>query len=157
MFGVTQDVPFVGTNYGLVTTNSVQGSTTLTADGSDRLGCVIFAKATASKTINFVHNGALRASRFTTPLITLHGNLAGLQGGTGTVPTEEYYHLTAAERTRVTTSKTLHSVLLGNTTSAPEEVAPSTSGNVLTSNGTTWTSAAPTGGGGDILSMQVFT
>ena len=27
-------------------------------------------------------------------------------------------------------------------------VAPSTSGNVLTSNGATWTSAAPTGGGG---------
>lgn len=28
-------------------------------------------------------------------------------------------------------------------------VAPGASGNVLTSNGTDWTSAAPTGGGGD--------
>lgn len=36
-----------------------------------------------------------------------------------------------------------NNVLLGNGTSALQAVAPSTSGNVLTSNGTTWTSAAP--------------
>ena len=35
-----------------------------------------------------------------------------------------------------------NNVLLGNGTSAPLEVAPSNSGNVLTSNGTIWTSAA---------------
>ena len=35
-----------------------------------------------------------------------------------------------------------NAVLLGNGTSAVQTVAPSTSGNVLTSNGTTWTSAA---------------
>jgi hypothetical protein len=34
-------------------------------------------------------------------------------------------------------------VLLGNGTSGINSVAPSTSGNVLTSNGTTWTSSAP--------------
>ena len=39
-------------------------------------------------------------------------------------------------------------VILGNGTSAFQVVAPGASGNVLTSNGTTWTSAAPTGGGG---------
>ena len=51
------------------------------------------------------------------------------------------------------TSFTANSVILGNGTSALSGnlVAPSTSGNVLTSNGTTWTSAAvpsqlPTGG-----------
>ena len=38
-----------------------------------------------------------------------------------------------------------NAVLLGNGTSALQTVAPSTSGNVLTSNGTTWTSAAPAG------------
>jgi hypothetical protein len=39
-----------------------------------------------------------------------------------------------------------NAVLLGNGTSALQTVAPSTSGNILTSNGTTWTSAtAPTG------------
>jgi len=43
------------------------------------------------------------------------------------------------------TTLTANNVILGNGTSAPAFVAPSTSGNVLTSNGTTWTSAA--GGG----------
>ena len=37
---------------------------------------------------------------------------------------------------------TLNNVILGNGTSTPNFVAPGTSGNVLTSNGTTWTSAA---------------
>jgi hypothetical protein len=38
---------------------------------------------------------------------------------------------------------TANNVLLGNGTSAVQAVAPGSSGNVLTSNGTTWTSAAP--------------
>lgn len=42
---------------------------------------------------------------------------------------------------------TANNVLLGNGTGVPQVVAPSTSGNVLTSNGTTWTSAAPAAGG----------
>jgi hypothetical protein len=41
------------------------------------------------------------------------------------------------------TTLTANNVILGNGTSAPTFVAPSTSGNVLTSNGTTWQSAAP--------------
>jgi hypothetical protein len=40
-------------------------------------------------------------------------------------------------------SLTANNVLLGNGTGAPQVVAPGTNGNVLTSNGTTWTSAAP--------------
>lgn len=42
---------------------------------------------------------------------------------------------------------TANSLLLGNGTSPFQTVAPGTSGNVLTSNGTTWTSAAPSGSG----------
>jgi hypothetical protein len=41
----------------------------------------------------------------------------------------------------------LNNVILGNGTSAPLTVAPSTSGNVLTSNGTTWASTAPAASG----------
>jgi hypothetical protein len=40
------------------------------------------------------------------------------------------------------TTLTANNVILGNGTSAVQVVAPSTAGNVLTSNGTTWTSAA---------------
>lgn len=45
------------------------------------------------------------------------------------------------------TTLAANNVLLGNGTSSPLAVAPSTSGNVLTSNGTTWESTAPAGGG----------
>ena len=38
---------------------------------------------------------------------------------------------------------TANNVILGNGTSSPTFVAPGTTGNVLTSNGTTWTSATP--------------
>ena len=40
-------------------------------------------------------------------------------------------------------------VIIGNGTSAPTFVAPGSTGNVLTSNGTAWTSAAA-GGGADL-------
>jgi hypothetical protein len=42
---------------------------------------------------------------------------------------------------------TANNVILGNGASAPLFVAPSTSGNVLTSNGTTWQSTTPASGG----------
>jgi len=45
------------------------------------------------------------------------------------------------------TSYTTNNVLLGNGTSAFQVVAPGTSGNVLTSNGTTWVSQAAASGG----------
>ena len=41
---------------------------------------------------------------------------------------------------------TANAVLLGNGTSGVQAVEPSTSGNVLTSNGTSWVSSAFTGG-----------
>ena len=49
---------------------------------------------------------------------------------------------------------TANNVILGNGTSAVQLVAPSTSGNVLTSNGTTWQSTAPAGGGVTSLNGQ---
>lgn len=50
------------------------------------------------------------------------------------------------------TSLTANSVLVGNGTSAITGVAPGTSGNILTSNGTAWTSAAPATGGLTLIS-----
>jgi hypothetical protein len=61
--------------------------------------------------------------------LTLGTDLAVAHGGTGA------------------STFTSNNVLLGNGTSAFQTVAPSTSGNVLTSNGSTWTSAAGASGG----------
>lgn len=49
-------------------------------------------------------------------------------------------------------SFTANNVLLGNGTSSFLEVAPGTTGNVLTSNGTTWTSAAASAGALEYIS-----
>jgi hypothetical protein len=46
------------------------------------------------------------------------------------------------------TSLTANNVILGNGTSAVQVVAPGDSGNVLTSDGTTWVSSPASGGGG---------
>jgi len=65
--------------------------------------------------------------------ITLSGTLGVANGGTGA------------------TSLTANNVLIGNGGSAVQFVAPGTSGNILTSDGTTWTSSAPAPGGIDYV------
>ncbi len=93
-------------------------------------------------------------SAFTTGTVSLttevSGTLPTANGGTGSTATT-YCSLT----TNVTgtlpvgnggtggTTFTANNVLLGNGTSAFQVVAPGTSGNVLTSNGTIWQSSAP--------------
>jgi len=60
--------------------------------------------------------------------VTIAGTLNVANGGTGA------------------TSLTANNVILGNGTSAVQVVAPGSSGNVLTSNGTTWASTTPAAG-----------
>lgn len=87
------------------------------------------------------------------PLTTgVTGTLPIANGGTGTTSTT-FANLTTnvtgtlpvANGGTGATTLTANNVILGNGTSAVSFVAPSTSGNVLTSNGTTWTSAAAGG------------
>jgi hypothetical protein len=81
---------------------SVQVAYTVVA--SDKLAVYRFGKTTrtADTSIFFAYGGTTRYSRIETPFTTLHGDLAGLQGGTGAVPSEEYYHLTSAQHTLTT-------------------------------------------------------
>jgi hypothetical protein len=58
------------------------------------------------------------------------------------------YTIPASQGGTGQTTLTLNNVVLGNGTSAVQFVAPGANGNVLTSNGTTWTSTAPAAGGG---------
>jgi len=74
---------------------------------------------------------------------TARGNLSAAKSGANsdiTSITGLTTALTVAQGGTGATSLTANNVLLGNGTSAPQTVAPSTSGYALRSNGTTWTS-----------------
>jgi hypothetical protein len=77
---------------------------------------------------------------------TARGNLTAAKSGANsdiTSLTGLTTPLTVAQGGTGAATLTANNVLLGNGTSAPQVVAPSTSGNVLTSNGTTWVSSSP--------------
>lgn len=79
-------------------------------------------------TINFGTTG-LTPNTATSGAVTVAGTLTVANGGTGA------------------NTLAANNVILGNGTSAVQVVAPGTTGNVLTSNGTTWQSTAPAASG----------
>lgn len=86
-------------------------------------GISISATGSGGTVTSVTATSPLASSGGTTPDISL-GTVPVNNGGTGA------------------TSLTLNNVILGNGTSSVQFVAPGASGNVLTSNGTTWASAA---------------
>jgi len=102
---------------GITITN---GSGTITID-ADNNGTVTSVDASGGTTGLTFTGGPITTSG----TLTLSGTLAVSNGGTGA------------------SSLTANNVILGNGTSAVQEVAPGTSGNVLTSDGTTWVSQTP--------------
>lgn len=102
-------------------------ATTLNASNSGSGGLI--QTADASGVLALQTAGVTAISISTGQVVTLTNALSPASGGTGGA------------------TFTANSVLLGNGTSAFQTVAPSTAGNVLTSNGTTWTSAAAGGYG----------
>jgi hypothetical protein len=116
---------------------SVTGTSTLTGD-------VTAPTQTSSDNSTKVATTAFVTTKLSAlgTMSTQNATAVAITGGTITGITD----LTVADGGTGASSITANSVILGNDTSALSGnlVAPSTSGNVLTSNGTTWTSAATT-------------
>jgi len=133
--GTRAIVAWDGTNFVNVGGGSAAGSTTqvqFNSSGAFGASANLTFDGTTLTANDFI-DSSLTASKpvFTNGSKNLvsTGTLGVDQGGTGL------------------TTLTANNVILGNGTSTPTFVAPSTNGNVLVSNGTTWTSAAPAASG----------
>ena len=123
--GVTRTITAPAVNKVYIVFNDSDATLNFIASGGTGVSLIAGAK-------KIVYSDGVDFSEAITTVATAAGLSATLvvgSGGTGS------------------TTLTANSVLLGNATSALQEVAPSTSGNVLTSNGTTWASTAPAASG----------
>ena len=147
------------------------GSDTLTIpDGTTGVARSIYIQlnGTGGGTVNvpatktkmyFVFNNTASAIQFkvtgqTGVSIPAAAKMALVSNGTDIITAENYFAaltlgaaLPVASGGTSLTTLTANNVILGNGASAPTFVAPSTSGNVLTSNGTTWQSTTPAASG----------
>jgi hypothetical protein len=133
-FGTTGLTPATATSGAVSVAGTLVAANGGTGQSSYAVGDLLFASTTTalSKLADVATGNALIsggvgvAPSYGKIGLTTHvsGTLPVSNGGTGA------------------TTLTANNVILGNGTSAPLFVAPGASGNVLTSNGTTWTSAA---------------
>lgn len=145
------------TNIASALTDSLaaDGQTTATGNlkmGNNRItGMADGIASTDAATVGQVPSSALfllKASNLSdvANTTTARGNLSAAKSGANsdiTSITGLTTPLTVAQGGIGAATLTANNVLLGNGTSAPQVVAPSTTGNILTSNGTTWVSSAP--------------
>jgi hypothetical protein len=106
--------------------------------GAENAGSIIpfyFANQAAFPSASTYH-GAIAHSHADGAMYFAHG-------GSWVRMLDENTDVTVAQGGTGLSTLTANNVILGNGTSTPLFVAPSTSGNVLTSNGTTWSSTAP--------------
>ena len=130
---------------------------------------IAIAVATKADTASPTFTGTVTIPTLTLTTLALTNDLAVADGGTGaSTATDARTNLSAAKSgansditsiTGLTTALavsqggtgaatlTANNVVLGNGTSAVQFVAPGSSGNLLTSNGTTWASTAPAASG----------
>lgn len=99
----------------------------------------------AAGTVKLLASTAGAAGDVAGPASATDSALVAFDGTTGKL-IKQAATVTVAQGGTGATSLTANNVLLGNGTSALQVVAPGTSGNVLTSNGTTWQSSTPASG-----------
>jgi len=118
---LSRDTVLASSNSGSLVSFSAGSKDVFVTYPAERAVMTDVAQTLTNKTLNASNNTVTNVSLTT----GVTGTLPVANGGTGAA------------------TLTANNVLLGNGTSALQVVAPGTSANVLTSNGTTWASTAP--------------
>jgi hypothetical protein len=93
LFGITtSEITSITPSYGLYEITTTAGAYNITA--ATGIGILGFFTSTTN-TITVTYNGTTHNTHVSTPLVNVHNDLAGLQGGASS----QYYHSTAAEYT----------------------------------------------------------
>jgi hypothetical protein len=124
-----------GSDFVKVSTSNTTSGTVTSVGGTGTVNGITLT-GTVTSSGNLTLGGTLSGVDLTTQVT---GTLPIANGGTGA------------------TTLTANNVILGNGTSAPLFVAPGTTGNVLTSDGTTWTSVAGATGDVTLTGTQTLT
>ena len=135
--------PNAATNYRVSGTLGVTGVATMTA-------APVFSSATASRAMFTDGSKALVSNAITGTGNVVMSASPTLTGTIGAAALTLTTPLGVSSGGTGLATLTSAAVLLGNGTSTVNFVSPSSSGNVLTSNGTAWTSATPAAGGATI-------
>lgn len=169
LLSINRSIQVNGTIASATTTNigaanaeylAVSGTTTITA--FDTVVAGIYRVLKFDGILTLTHNGTSLILPGSASITTAANDVAGFRSlGSGYWRCEWYQRASGAALAAAASSLTgqvavanggtgastltVNNVLLGNDTSAVQFVAPGTSGNVLTSNGTTWASQASAG------------
>jgi hypothetical protein len=146
-----------GTGIVTVSSGTLQTPGSFTGDVTTTGAGLVTSIATGAVTSDKLFDGTIATADLANSAVT-DAKIAGMAGSkvsgniTGNAANVTGTVAVANGGTGATTL-TANNVLLGNGTSAVQAVAPGTTGNVLTSDGTTWTSAAPSGGASTTYSI----
>lgn len=145
-----------GGGSGTVTSVALTAPSWLTVGGSPITTSGTLALTGTSQAANLFLASPNGSSGAMTPRAIVSADIPTLnQNTTGTAAGLSSVLAVASGGTGLATL-TANSVLLGNGTSNPTFVAPSTSGNLLTSNGSTWQSTAPTFASSSLANGKIY-
>jgi hypothetical protein len=144
-----------GATYSFIAANTNTGATTISIDGL--VAKSITKNGSVALTAGDIQAGKMMLIEYDGTVFQLMNNIVYGSALTNATINSLTSPLTVANGGTGAGTFTANAVLLGNNTAAFQTVAPGTAGNLLTSNGTTWQSVAPSVVPASTIDVQTFT